>query len=146
MRPEALAVLQDCDLILHAGDVGSGEILPILSEIAPVIAVKGNVDTEDWSRELAETIVIEIGTAKLCLTHDRARLSIDPAEEGCGVVVFGHSHKPQSETAEGVLWFNPGSAGPRRFRLPISIGKLCIQDGIVRPELIRLDLASVKEA
>jgi putative phosphoesterase len=138
LRPDALKALRGSDLILHAGDIGSEEIVPKLAEIAPVIAVRGNIDTEPWTRELPETIVVEVGAMKILLTHNRAELKVVPSQERCSVVVFGHSHKPHSETVGGVLWFNPGSAGPRRFKLPISVGRLQWDGNSLRDEHILL--------
>jgi uncharacterized protein len=137
VRSEAIEALRGCDVILHAGDVGGSHVLQELGELAPVIAVRGNVDG-GWARLLPERRRLDLGGVPVLVLHDRALLGLDPADEGLGVVVFGHSHRPVAERRHGVLWFNPGSAGPRRFRLPVSVGRLVIEDGRVRPRLIDL--------
>jgi putative phosphoesterase len=137
LRPEALAALRGSDVILHAGDIGGTHVLPQLGEIAPVIAVRGNVDG-GWARLLPERRRLDLGGVSVLILHDRALLGLDPGSEGVGVVVFGHSHQPLAERRKGVLWFNPGSAGPRRFHLPVSIGRLVIEDGCVRHRLLPL--------
>ena len=139
VRPEALEALRGSDVILHAGDMGGSHVLQALGELAPVLAVRGNVDG-GWARLLPERRRLDLGGVPLLVLHDRALLGLDPAEEGLRVVVFGHSHRPLSETHHGVLWFNPGSAGPRRFRLPVSVGRLVIEDGRIRPRLLTLDV------
>jgi putative phosphoesterase len=138
VRPEAAAALKQVDVILHAGDVGGSHVLQELGEIAPVIAVKGNVDLEPWARHLPDRRRLELGGARVLLLHDRLAVGPDPGARGFQVVVFGHSHQPLAERREGVLWFNPGAAGPRRFRLPISLGLLEIEDARVRERLVRL--------
>jgi len=139
VRPEAKEALRGSDVILHAGDVGGSHVLQELGELAPVIAVRGNTDG-GWARLLPERRRLELGGVPVLVLHDRALLGLDPAAEGLRVVVFGHSHRPFAERRGGVLWFNPGSAGPRRFRLPVSVGRLVIEDGRVRPRLIPLDV------
>ena len=139
VRPEAIEALRGSDVILHAGDVGGSHVLQELGGLAPVIAVRGNVDG-GWARLLPERRRLELGGVPVMVLHDRALLGLDPAAEGLRVVVFGHSHQPLAERRDGVLWFNPGSAGPRRFRLPVSIGRLVVEDGRVRPRLIELDV------
>jgi putative phosphoesterase len=138
LRPEAVAALQQADVILHAGDVGGSHVLQELGEIAPVIAVRGNVDLEPWARGLPDRRRLELGGARVLLLHDRLAVGPDPRGRGFQVVVFGHSHQPLAERKEGVLWFNPGAAGPRRFRLPVSLGFLEIDDARVRERLVRL--------
>ena len=139
VRPEAVEALRGSDVILHAGDVGGSHVLQELGELAPVIAVRGNVDG-GWARLLPERRRLDLGGVPVLVLHDRALLGLDPAAERLRVVVFGHSHRPLAERHDGVLWFNPGSAGPRRFRLPVSVGRLVIEDGRVRPRLIDLDV------
>ena len=139
VRAEAKEALRGSDVILHAGDVGGGHVLQELGELAPVVAVRGNVDG-GWARLLPERRRLELGGVPVLVLHDRALLGLDPAAEGLSVVVFGHSHQPLAERRGGVLWFNPGSAGPRRFRLPVSVGRLVIEDGRVRPRLVELDV------
>jgi putative phosphoesterase len=138
VRPGAVEALEGSDVILHAGDVGGGHVLQELGALAPVIPVRGNADG-GWARLLPERRRLDLGGVAILVLHDRALLGLDPAEEGLGVVVFGHSHQPLAERRKGVLWFNPGSAGPRRFRLPVSVGRLEIEDGSVRHRLIRLE-------
>ena len=124
--------------IIHAGDIGSPEILPTLSAIAPVTAIRGNVDKTPWSRKLPETEVFEARGISIYVLHDLAKLDLDPRAAGFAVVVSGHSHIPKEETRDGVLYFNPGSAGPRRFKLPVSVGKLIVENGRVQSELLGL--------
>ena len=124
MRPEALTKLQGCDLIIHAGDVGDPEILDQLRAIAPVVAVRGNVDHGDWAMKLPMTAVAEAGPALIYVLHNIHDLDIDPAAAGFQMVVSGHSHKPGRTDRNGVIYLNPGSAGPRRFKLPITLARL----------------------
>jgi putative phosphoesterase len=135
---EAIAVLRGCDQILHAGDVGASEILETLADIAPVTAVRGNVDTGPWARALPATQVVAADGVSIYILHDLAQLDLKPEAAGFRVVISGHSHKPRTEEKNGVLYFNPGSAGPRRFNLPVSVGRLLIQPGKVQAELIQL--------
>ncbi len=138
VRPEAKEALRGSDVILHAGDIGGSHVLQELGELAPVIPVRGNVDG-GWARLLPERRVLDLGGVPVLILHDRALLGLDAAAEGLGIVVFGHSHQPVAEKRKGVLWFNPGSAGPRRFKLPVSVGRLVIEDGCVRHRLITLE-------
>jgi putative phosphoesterase len=140
LRPEAIKALRGSNHIIHAGDVGSPEILEKLADIAHVTAVRGNIDKSVWSRKLPETAVLELGGISIYVLHDLARLDLKPKAAGFAAVVSGHSHVPKQETRDGVLYFNPGSAGPRRFKLPVSIGKLILEDGGVRGELLDLPL------
>jgi putative phosphoesterase len=137
VRPEAVAALRGADVIVHAGDIGGNHVLQELGEIAPVIPVRGNVDG-GWARLLPERRRLDLGGVAVLVLHDRSLVGLEPADEGLGIVVFGHSHRPLAETKQGVLWFNPGSAGPRRFRLPVSVGRLLIEDGRVRHVLVTL--------
>jgi len=148
LRPEATLALRGSDVILHAGDIGGSHVLEALGAVAPVIPVRGNVDG-GWAGVLPDRRTLDLGGVAVILLHDRALLGPDafPAEPRTrstralrGVVVFGHSHQPLAETRAGVLWFNPGSAGPRRFRLPVSVGLLVVEDGRVRSHLLRLDV------
>ena len=139
LRPGALEALAGCGLIVHAGDVGPGEILTPLRAIAPVVAVRGNIDTGEWARSLPETAEAAFEGVRLFALHDLHELRIDPAALGYHVVVSGHSHKPSQQSRNGVLYVNPGSAGPRRFKLPIVLARL---DTRVRPlqvEFVHLD-------
>lgn len=124
MRPSALEALQGSDLIVHAGDVGAPDIIRQLEAIAPVVAIRGNVDTSAWASSLPPTAVAEAGPAIIYVLHNLEDLDLDPAAAGFHVVVYGHSHKPSQEQRGGVLYLNPGSAGPRRFRLPITVARL----------------------
>jgi uncharacterized protein len=124
LRPQALEALRGSELILHAGDVGKPEILTALRELAPVVAVRGNLDTSDWARALPETAVAQAGGILLYVLHDLNTLDLNPAAAGFHVAVSGHSHQPGKFERDGVLYINPGSAGPRRFNLPISVARL----------------------
>jgi putative phosphoesterase len=126
LRPEAVSFLAGVDIILHAGDVGRGAVLAGLRELAPVHAVRGNVDRTGAARELPEWLDLKFGGVRIALTHVRPDASAAAAAD---VVVFGHSHHPLIDEAAGRLWVNPGSAGPRRFSLPVSLGRLDLQDG-----------------
>lgn len=140
LRPEARLALSGVDRIIHAGDICNAELLDELARIAPVIAVRGNNDRGSWAQRLPQQAVVEIGGVKLCVVHDLQELSIDPKAEGIKVVISGHSHRPSSKMESGVLYINPGSAGPRRFRLPISIGFLEIADGAAKARLQTLEV------
>jgi uncharacterized protein len=135
LRPEALAALHGSDRIIHAGDIGGPEILRRLGEIAPVTAVRGNVDGEDWAQEIPATNVVEAGGVSIYILHNLAELDLKPEAAGFAAVIYGHSHVPKQETKHGVLYFNPGSAGARRFNLPISVGRLMIADGRTSGEI-----------
>ncbi len=124
LREEALLALRGSELIVHAGDVGEPEILEKLRELAPVVAVRGNVDTGAWASGLPETAVAEGSSASIYVLHDVSTLDLDPAAAEFPIVVSGHSHKPGRREREGVLYINPGSAGPRRFHLPITVARL----------------------
>lgn len=124
--------------IIHAGDVGKREILDRLAEIAPVTAIRGNIDREAWARKLPETQVVELAGIFIYVLHDLGTIDLKPRAAGFRVVISGHSHVPKQERRDGVLYLNPGSAGPRRFRLPISVGKLIVDGESVRGEIIPL--------
>jgi len=138
LRPEAIAALRGSELIIHAGDVGDPEILNRLKEIAPVTAVRGNVDTAAWARALPETAVLEAAGNQVYILHDLSQLDLKPEAAGFAAVISGHSHAPLQRTERGVLYFNPGSAGPRRFNLPVSVGRLIVTAKGVEGELIPL--------
>jgi uncharacterized protein len=138
LRPEALDALRGADHILHAGDIGAPGILDRLAAIAPVTAVRGNIDKDAWAKRLPKTEVFEAGGISIYILHDLAELDLKPKVAGFSVVVSGHSHIPKQEMHDGVLYFNPGSAGPRRFKLPVSLGKLIVQDRNVRGEILTL--------
>lgn len=138
LRPEAVAALQGCAQIMHAGDIGKPQVLDGLRAIAPLEAIRGNIDTADWAQVLPERLDLRIGGLTLHVLHDLKQLDIDPLAAGVDVVIAGHSHKPKVERRDGVLYVNPGSAGPRRFSLPISLALLELNDGQAQVELISL--------
>ncbi len=138
LRAEAVAALQGSDHIIHAGDVGDPEILETLRQIAPITAIRGNVDRGVWARKLPQTEVLELDGVSIYVLHNLKDLDLKPDAAGFMVVISGHSHVPKQETRRGVLYFNPGSAGPRRFRLPITVGKLVIEGLAVHGEIIQL--------
>jgi uncharacterized protein len=124
MRKEALRALEGCEFIIHAGDVGARNVLEELRAVAPVVAVRGNVDKGDWASELPVTTIVEARSALIFVLHDIKELDLDPAAAGFGIVVSGHSHKPDQSERAGVRYINPGSAGPRRFKLPVTVALL----------------------
>jgi uncharacterized protein len=130
--------LQGSQHIIHAGDVGAAEILENLATIAPVSAIRGNVDKDVWARRLPQTEVVELGGISIFVLHDLTKLDLKPETAGFKVVISGHSHVPKQETRNGVLYFNPGSAGPRRFKLPVTVGRLTVDGGDIRAEIIRI--------
>ncbi|KAF1069185.1 MAG: putative metallophosphoesterase [Pseudomonas citronellolis] len=138
LRPEALAALHGCQRILHLGDIGPEALLDALRALAPLDVVRGNNDTDAWAAALPETLSVELGGLRLYLIHDLKQLAIDPRAEGIDVVLVGHSHKPLHEVRDGVLYLNPGSAGPRRFKLPIGLAILTIAGGKAEVEWVRL--------
>ncbi|HCL16330.1 MAG TPA: YfcE family phosphodiesterase [Pseudomonas sp.] len=138
LRPEAVAALQGCAQIIHAGDIGKPQVLDGLRAIAPLEAIRGNIDTADWAQVLPERLDLRIGGLTLHVLHDLKQLDIDPLAAGVDVVIAGHSHQPKVERRDGVLYVNPGSAGPRRFSLPISLALLELNDGQAQVELISL--------
>lgn len=138
LRPEALAALRGCDYLIHAGDVGAPDILRQLGAIAPLTAVRGNVDRDHWARSLPETSVLQAGDVSIYILHDVGQLDIDPRAAKFAAVVFGHSHRPSQEMRDGVLFFNPGAAGPRRFTLPVTVGRLSIAGTHLSSEIIDL--------
>ena len=138
LRPEAVAALKDVEHILHAGDVGDAEILDRLGHIAPVTAIRGNVDRSGRCGRLPETELVELGGQSIYMLHDRMALDLDPVAAGIGAVIFGHSHQPAIEWVKGVLFFNPGSAGARRFSLPVSLGFLEISESGIEAKLLTI--------
>jgi putative phosphoesterase len=138
LRPEAVAALRGVDRIIHAGDIGAPDVLAALAALAPVTAVRGNNDRGPWAEALAATEVVEAGGASIYVIHDAAEIDLDPRAAGFQVVVAGHSHRPAQVERDGVLWFNPGSAGPRRFHLPIALGRLTVEAGVARGEIVTL--------
>jgi putative phosphoesterase len=138
LRTEARAFLVGCDYIIHAGDIGSAEILEDLASLAPLIAVRGNNDKQPWASHLAESELVRLGGAFVYMIHDLAQLQIEPSQAGVQAVVSGHSHKPKIFERDGVAYVNPGSCGPRRFSLPISIGEIRIDGSKIRARIIAL--------
>ena len=138
LRPELLEALAGCTLIVHAGDVGRPEVLDGLRQVAPVVAVRGNVDRGSWVQQLRRTEVVELGQALLYVIHDLGEMDLDPVAAGFQVVVSGHTHKPRSRRDRGVLYVNPGSAGPRRLERPISAAVLLLEDGYLQVQWIEL--------
>jgi uncharacterized protein len=124
LRHQALEALRGSELIIHAGDVGKPEILRALEELAPVIAVKGNIDAGAWASKLPATALVEAGPATIYVLHDVQELDLDPAAAGIQIIVSGHSHKPSRSEKSGVIYINPGAAGPRRFKLPVTVARL----------------------
>ena len=143
MRPEALRALDGSDLIVHAGDVGKPEILDALKLLAPVVAVRGNIDRGGWAAALPPTATALVGSAAVYVLHDLQQLDLDPVAAGFHVVVSGHSHKPSRTERGGVLYLNPGSAGPRRFQLPVTVARVDLRQSPWKVEFIDLgtDLA-----
>jgi hypothetical protein len=138
LRQEAVTLLRGADHIIHAGDIADPAILERLSQIAPVTAVRGNVDREAWAKKIPETNVLELDGVSIYVLHILENLDLKPKASGFGAVIYGHSHVPKEEMKDGVLYFNPGSAGPKRFQLPVTLGKLIVQGGKIRAEIIQL--------
>jgi putative phosphoesterase len=138
LRPQAVDALRGADLILHAGDIGTAEVLAGLRDIAPTTAIRGNVDTAIWATTLPATDVVSVGGLEIYMLHDRAALDLDPKAAGFAAVVSGHTHRPGAEVRDGVLYLNPGSAGPRRFTLPVTVARLTIAGGRLAHEIVEL--------
>ena len=138
LRPEALKALRGSNFIIHAGDIGSPEILKELERIAPVTAVRGNVDRETWSTKIPLSNVLEADGVSIFVLHILQDLDLKPEAAGFEAVIYGHSHVPKQETINGVLYFNPGSAGPRRFRLPVTVGRITVTRRKLSSEIIEL--------
>jgi putative phosphoesterase len=141
LRPEALAALRGSDYLIHAGDIGDPQILDKLAAIAPVTAVRGNVDHGEWAQKIPATNILGAGDVFIYVLHSLQQLDLKPEAAKFAVVVYGHSHTPEQEVKNGVLYLNSGSAGPRRFRLPVSVGRLFLTDGKVGSEIVMLDAA-----
>lgn len=140
LRPEAVAELKSSELIVHAGDIGTPEVLDELGKIAPVIAVRGNSDKGAWAATLPDTEVVQVGEFSFYVLHDVNELDLDPTAAEFTAVITGHSHRPGVEERNGVLFLNPGSAGPRRFKLPVTLARLHIRDGTLNVEVVELDV------
>jgi uncharacterized protein len=142
LRPEAVEALRGSDLILHAGDVGDPAVLDALRAIAPIVAIRGNVDTAPWAERLPATEVVDVGELQFYMLHDLASLDLDPRASGLSAVIFGHTHRPRADVKDGVLYLNPGSAGRRRFDLPIAVARLQIAGGRIAHEIVELDISA----
>jgi uncharacterized protein len=140
LRFEAIEALRGCDLILHAGDVGKPEILEVLRQIAPVVGVRGNVDRGKFGQSLPEVEVLKVGGLTLYMRHILDELDLEPSQGGISAVIYGHSHIPLIETKRGVTYFNPGSAGPKRFGLPVSVGEIVIEQESLEARVIELEV------
>jgi putative phosphoesterase len=140
VRPEALRALKETELIIHAGDIGTPEVVQALQSVAPVVAVRGNNDKGRWAREFPKTEVVEVEKFLIYVLHDIKELEVDPAAAGFRVVISGHSHRPSVVERDGVLFLNPGSAGPRRFKLPVAVALLQVKDASVDAEVLELDV------
>lgn len=142
LRPQALSLLEGADAIIHAGDIGDPAIIPALQALAPVTAIRGNIDRAVWARGFAETELVQLGGKSIFVLHELKTLARDPAAERIDVVISGHSHVPKIETRGGVLYLNPGSAGPRRFKLPITLATLRITRGKMQAEIHAVETAN----
>jgi putative phosphoesterase len=140
MRPEAVAALIGAERIIHAGDIGRPEVLQILEAVAPVIAVRGNNDQGAWAAAIPETAIAIVDDLQCYVLHDVKALAFDPATAGFAAVICGHSHQPRLEQRAGVWFVNPGSAGPRRFKLPVAVARLYIREGTLTPEMVTLQV------
>ena len=139
LRPEAVEMLRGCEHIIHAGDIGAPEIIPELEKLAPVTAIRGNIDHQNWCGKFHETEVVELAGVQIYIIHDVNAIDLNPKAAGFAAVISGHSHKPSQEIKDGVLYFNPGSAGPRRFKLPITVGRLEISEGQLAATVLSLE-------
>jgi putative phosphoesterase len=138
LRPEAINQLAGTDHIIHAGDIGAPEMIEGLRKIAPITAIRGNIDAGEWAKDYPDTELVALGGQVLYVLHDLKGIKLDPAVSGIDVVVSGHSHRPKIVTKNGVLYVNPGSAGPRRFKLPIALAFLTLTDRIILPRILEI--------
>jgi putative phosphoesterase len=141
LRPQAVAALRDCAMIMHAGDIGKPDVISGLRVLAPTIAVRGNIDTGEWAKHLPMTERIEVGDVSLFMLHQISQLDFDPAAAATAAIVFGHSHRPSIETRDGVLFLNPGSAGPRRFRLPVTVARITVSGRRLDAKIVELQVS-----
>lgn len=140
LRPEAVAALRGSEHIIHAGDIGAPEIIPALEEIAPVTAIRGNIDRDPWTKGFPEVEIVELAGLHFFIIHDLNHLDLNPRAAGFAAVISGHSHQPKQEVKDGVLYFNPGSAGPRRFRSPVTVGRAEVINGKLHAAILNLDV------
>jgi len=140
LRPEAITALEGADYIIHAGDIGDPAILTKLAAIAPLTTVRGNVDREPWTRKISASNVLEVGEISIYVLHNLNELDLNPKAAGFAAVVSGHTHQPKQDLRNGILYFNPGSAGPRRFKLPVTVGRLVITGIKIQSEVIHLEV------
>jgi hypothetical protein len=138
VRPEAIAALKGSELILHAGDIGTPDVLTSLKCIAPVVAIRGNNDRESWAKHLPDILLLQLNGVRFYVIHNVNELATDPAAQGYHTVISGHSHKPSISSCDGMMFLNPGSAGPRRFKLPVALARLAIHKDKVRATIIQL--------
>jgi putative phosphoesterase len=141
LRPQAMAFLRGCDHILHGGDIGGAQVLEQLAALAPVSAVRGNNDTQAWAASLPDTLRLELAGVRFYVIHDLRELRIDPTAADVQVIVSGHSHQPSLRERAGVIYLNPGSAGPRRFRLPVGVAEIRIDGAGIAPRLVQLQVS-----
>jgi putative phosphoesterase len=140
IRPQALDALRRADLLIHAGDIGDPEVLENLRALAPLTVVRGNIDHDAWATRIPPTEVVEVDGRSIYVLHDLSQLDLDPVAAGFAAVVSGHSHQPSIQRREGVLYLNPGSAGPRRFKLPITVARIKVTHGDLRAEIVELEV------
>ncbi|MFP7721892.1 metallophosphoesterase family protein [Lysobacter sp. A3-1-A15] len=138
LRPEALSFLHGCDHIVHAGDIGRVEVVHALAGLAPLTAIRGNIDTGDWADAYPATATVALGGHRVHVLHDLKQLALDPAAAGLHAVIAGHSHAPRIDHVDGVLHLNPGSAGPRRFKLPVTVAEIRINGEGLHPRIVQL--------
>ena len=140
LRRQAIGALRGADLIIHAGDIGRPELLDRLRELAPVFAVRGNVDIDPWAAQLPAAGAVHAGGLSFWVLHDITELDLDPRAAGVAAVIYGHSHRPSITQPRGILHLNPGSAGPRRFRLPVTLARIVVAGAVAQPEIVTLDV------
>jgi uncharacterized protein len=138
LRPEAIEQLAGADHIIHAGDIGAPEVIEGLRKIAPTTAIRGNIDSAEWAKDYPDTELVVLGGRTLYVLHNLKEIKLDPAASGFDAVISGHSHRPKIETKNGVLYVNPGSAGPRRFKLPVAVATLAISDRVILPRILSI--------
>lgn len=140
LRPQAIDALRGSDLIIHAGDIGKLEVIDQLRTVAPTMAVRGNVDVGGWAEQFPATEAVKVGELTFWVLHEISQLDFGTAAAGLAAVVYGHSHQPSLETRAGLLYINPGSAGPRRFKLPVTVARVSVTGRQIHPEIINLDV------